>query len=92
MAKEEKRKLILDAAFQVLETKRVHDMKMDEIALKAKVGKGTIYRYFTSKEELLQEMTKYAIDIQVQFALKERGKPNTIREKLINICNNFQKS
>ncbi len=90
MPKEDKRKLIIDSAFQVLEKHRYHEMKMDDIAVKAKVGKGTIYRYFSSKDELLQEMTNYAIDTQVQFAIKEKEKDSSIREKLINICNNFQ--
>ena len=33
--------------------------KMDDIAIKANVGKGTLYEYFPSKEELFQAICKY---------------------------------
>lgn len=56
MAKENKRDLIIEAAIQVLSKKGYHSTKMEEIAVAAGIGKGTIYEYFPSKLQLLQEI------------------------------------
>jgi AcrR family transcriptional regulator len=43
---------ILDAAGRLFGTQRFHEVRMDDIATAAEVGKGTLYRYFSDKEEL----------------------------------------
>ena len=49
---EEKRLVFLDAAAEVFSRKDFHAVLTDEIATEAGVGKGTIYRYFRTKDEL----------------------------------------
>lgn len=49
---EDKRVKILDAAESIIKRRRFHEVKVDEISKEAGVGKGTIYRYFKSKDEL----------------------------------------
>lgn len=49
---EEKQKAILEAASRVFSTKEFHEVLTDEIAAQARIGKGTIYRYFATKEDL----------------------------------------
>ena len=41
-------------------SKRFHEVLMEDIALSAGVGKGTIYRYFKNKEELYAALLKEA--------------------------------
>jgi AcrR family transcriptional regulator len=43
---------ILDVAGRLFGTQRFHEVRMDDIAAEADVGKGTLYRYFRDKEEL----------------------------------------
>jgi AcrR family transcriptional regulator len=43
---------ILEAAARLFGTQRFHEVRMDDIASAAEVGKGTLYRYFSDKEEL----------------------------------------
>ncbi|NBT62453.1 MAG: TetR/AcrR family transcriptional regulator, partial [Planctomycetia bacterium] len=43
---------ILAAAEVMFASKRFHEVLMEDIAIGAGVGKGTIYRYFKNKEEL----------------------------------------
>jgi TetR/AcrR family transcriptional regulator len=50
---EGKRERILDAAYRVCERRGVEGARMEEVAALAQVSKGTLYRYFESKEELL---------------------------------------
>lgn len=49
---EEKRRRILDAAFAVCQERGVHAARMEEVAARAQVSKGTLYRFFKSKEDL----------------------------------------
>jgi AcrR family transcriptional regulator len=43
---------MLQAAAQLFGTHRFHEVRMEDIAAQAEVGKGTLYRYFSDKEEL----------------------------------------
>ena len=49
---DDKRRRILDAALAVCEERGVHAARMEEVAARAQVSKGTLYRFFESKEEL----------------------------------------
>ncbi|NLO89888.1 MAG: TetR/AcrR family transcriptional regulator [Clostridia bacterium] len=51
-----KKRIIIEAAAKVFSKKGFHKAKIEEIAKEAGIGKGTIYEYFTSKEELFKEM------------------------------------
>jgi AcrR family transcriptional regulator len=57
--KENKRIEILMAAMQVFARKGVANSKMADIAEVAGIGKGTIYEYFTSKEEIFALAFQY---------------------------------
>lgn len=48
----DKRRHILDAATQLFAAHPYHEVRLDEVAAAARVGKGTLYIYFGSKEEL----------------------------------------
>ncbi len=48
---------ILDAAAQLFAVHRYHEVRMDDIANQAGVAKGTLYRYYTDKEELYLALT-----------------------------------
>src|SRR5262249_42480633 len=43
---------MLDAASRLFARQRFHEVRMEDIAAEAEVGKGTLYRYFSDKEEL----------------------------------------
>jgi AcrR family transcriptional regulator len=43
---------MLDAAARLFGHNRFHEVRMEDIAAEAEVGKGTLYRYFMDKEEL----------------------------------------
>ncbi len=73
-----RQQLILDAAIQVFAKKGFHQATMDDVAQEAELGKGTLYYYFKSKEEillkLLEENTRsffeqilHAIDSETDF-------------------------
>ena len=49
---EKKRRLIAQTAARLFATRPFHKVKLDDVAAAAKVGKGTLYIYFPSKEDL----------------------------------------
>ncbi len=54
----DKRKAVMDAAMIVFSRNGFHETHVDEIAELAGVAKGTVYRYFKSKEDILKEIIK----------------------------------
>ncbi len=50
--REKKRRHILEIASRIFAKHDYHSVSMDEVARRARVGKGTLYRYFESKEDL----------------------------------------
>ncbi|MCF6268852.1 MAG: TetR/AcrR family transcriptional regulator [Melioribacteraceae bacterium] len=54
--REFKRSEILNAAIQIFAMKGFKAATLDEIAEKSEFGKGTIYNYFSSKEEIYKEI------------------------------------
>jgi len=67
-----KRREILAAAAAVFADKGFHAALMDEVAARAGIGKGTIYRYFTSKEELFFSILDSGM-MELQAALAAAG-------------------
>ena len=49
---EKKRQDIVDAALRLFATRPFHEVRLEDVATAAKVGKGTVYIYFKSKEDL----------------------------------------
>src|SRR5262245_47172366 len=65
---------ILDAASKLFGTQRFHEVRMEDIAAEAEVGKGTLYRYFKDKEELYlallgRESTQFTRRLRDEAAL-----------------------
>jgi AcrR family transcriptional regulator len=61
---------ILEAASRVFAQRPYHEVLIDEIASTAGIGKGTIYRYFETKDDLYFATVLHAID-SLAAALEE---------------------
>ena len=55
---EQKRKQIIAAAVKRFGSRPFHEVKLEEIAADARIGKGTIYIYFKSKEDLYASIVR----------------------------------
>ncbi len=60
--KKEKRSQILDAAIRVFAQRGVKNTKIADIAEKAGIGKGTVYEYFQSKDEIISAGFRYFME------------------------------
>lgn len=58
---------LLDAAFAVFVEKGFADARLDDIATKAGVSKGTLYLYFDSKEAVFKDMITRVADAKLEL-------------------------
>ncbi len=56
--KQEKRSRLVQAAIPIFAKNTFREAKMSDVAISADVGKGTLYEYFESKDELFLEIFK----------------------------------
>ena len=83
MASADKRRAILDAAEKLFLSGRFDRVTLDDVRVKAGVGKGTIYRYFQDKENLYAQVILSGLD---EFYASLDGKlsgPGSPEEKLV---------
>ena len=59
---DERRKDILQAARELFKTKEYEKATMKDLMDKLNIAKGTIYHYFSSKEDLLESVVEDLID------------------------------
>lgn len=79
--KELKRQEILDAAIETFVERGISNTRMTDIAIKANIGKGTIYEYFKNRDDIL---------VSTVFAMNN-GIGDIVREKIANVNNPIEK-
>lgn len=67
---DKKRAAIIEAAVRQFSSRPFHEVLLDDIAAAAKIGKGTVYIYFSSKEDLYDTIVLETFD-QVLAELKQ---------------------
>ncbi|CAN91878.1 MULTISPECIES: TetR/AcrR family transcriptional regulator [Sorangium] len=70
--KEERRRFIIDAAWQLFQETPYPEVTMAQVAERTRLAKGTLYLYFTTKEELFlavvdQELAKWFHDVDIHL-------------------------
>jgi uroporphyrinogen-III synthase len=69
-SKQLKKKKIIDAASILFSRKSYHEVMMEEVAKLASIAKGTVYNYFSSKEELYFSIMQGRME-KLNLSLKE---------------------
>lgn len=83
-AKDAKRDAILKTAARLFAQKPFHEVRLDDVAQAAKIGKGTVYLYFKSKDDLFASLLIDAYSLVVQRAtdLAEKAEKRTAAWRL----------
>jgi AcrR family transcriptional regulator len=68
-----KRATILDGASRIFAARVYHHVTMDDIARGTRVGKGTLYRYFLSKDDLYLAIVEEGFDLLIRRLETERA-------------------
>jgi AcrR family transcriptional regulator len=76
---------IIKAASNLFSQKSYHDVTMDQIAAEVGVAKGTIYLYFTSKENLYLGILEHTFETIESILEKEIAKEDPAPQKLKKI-------
>jgi AcrR family transcriptional regulator len=90
--KNQKKKDILKAAKTLFREKGFHNTKMEEIALNAGVGKGTLYEYFNSKQDIFDEFCIENVNLMKESIEEISNKDTKFKEKLAEIFDKKEKS
>lgn len=70
----------------------IRDMKISEIAYTAGIGKGTVYEYFSSKEELLIKAIAYNIVKEIETVKEYVAKKDAFKEKFYAVFESVYKN
>jgi len=85
-----KKELILNTAAKLFFKNGITKTSMDDIANEAKIGKGTIYHYYDSKEELFVEVTEKEVAFLrgalVEAVGRASGPEDRLRAYIIARC------
>jgi AcrR family transcriptional regulator len=81
--KKDKVILILEASVKVFADDGYESARIEDIAREAGIGKGTLYGYFSSKEELFRECIRYYIKKYYDYMAESVKSHTGFREKLL---------
>lgn len=85
--KNQKRQDILNSARALFKDKGYHNTKMDDIAVGAGVGKGTLYEYFKNKQDIFDEACIEYVDLIINNVKYIINMDKTFNEKLLILFN-----
>jgi TetR/AcrR family fatty acid metabolism transcriptional regulator len=86
---ENKRRQILSAAGKLFSDKSFHEVLLDEVAAEAKVGKGTLYIYFKSKEDLYSSLVLEGFSGIIEQLKQLNDGQLSFREKMHNLVSSL---
>lgn len=69
----QKREKIIDAAAELFSKKNYHEVMMDDVAKQISVAKGTLYNYFSSKEDLYFTIMISTMERLISFLREKRN-------------------
>lgn len=77
---------ILKAARELFVSKGYRETTLEEIAHQAEFGKGTLYNYFTNKDEIFHAIIDQSIEETIGIAREAAASKGGIREKLTSFA------
>lgn len=86
---QDKRAAALQATLELIAEQGFHGTPMSQIAQRANIGVGTIYRYFPSKEDLINSLYITIKTYLAKFILKEYSECSSIQQKFMVLLRNL---
>jgi AcrR family transcriptional regulator len=92
MRHDDKRKRILAAATAVFEKRDFHQVLVSEVASRAGVGKGTVYLYFPTKDELHRGALEASLErlaLEVETAAQKAAPASQVLRQIVVVILRF---
>jgi len=86
MAKRDRREEVMRAAEGLFMSRRFHEITVDDVAREARVGKGTIYRYFKDKDDLFFQTAMNGFDELCDLLQTAAPEGALFAEELLGAC------
>jgi AcrR family transcriptional regulator len=86
MAKRDRRAEIMQAAEKLFTSRRFHEITLDDVVQEARVGKGTIYRYFQNKDDLFIQTATSGFDELCDLLAKKVPGNALFTQQLLGAC------
>ncbi len=87
--KDKKRRDIAVACTELLLEKGMKNLTITEIAVTAGIGKGTVYDYFSNKEEIVFEIIRNFIEEHHRYLLSQSDKRTSTKQKIFYLFDFF---
>lgn len=84
-----KKTIILESTLDLVKEYGIHGFPISEVAKKGGIAVGTIYHYFEGKDQLIQELYHYVVDLIHQIALKEDDATRSFKERYFTFWTNL---
>jgi AcrR family transcriptional regulator len=85
----DKKQRIMQAAEELFRTRRIDEVTLDEIARQADVGKGTIYLYFSDKEDVVFQAMVSGLEEMCCLIRQIAAGNGTFHARLLRMCENI---
>jgi len=82
----DKKLRIMEAAVRLYRARQFHELTLDEVADEADVGKGTIYLYFTDKDDLFFQTAVAGFDEMCERLRASATAGASFRDRLVQAC------
>lgn len=92
MASQAKERQILLAAEEMFNSRRFDEVTMEDVCHAARVGKGTIYRYFKDKEDLFLKVAAAGSEELCEVVRLRSSEPLPFEERLVGILMELHKA
>jgi AcrR family transcriptional regulator len=90
MKKEARREQILESTLNLLKDKTLDSIRTIDIANASGITEGALFKYFSSKNELLNEIILRQFEIEEEkFTIGEINSPESLRQQLNNYYSNL---
>jgi AcrR family transcriptional regulator len=76
-----KKAIILESTLELVREHGIHGFPISEVAKRGGIAVGTIYHYFEGKDQLIQELYYYVVELIYQTALKEDDPEKSFQER-----------
>lgn len=84
-----KKAIILESTLELVREHGIHGFPISEVAKKGGIAVGTIYHYFEGKDQLIQELYQYVVDLIYQAALREDDASKSFQERYFTFWANL---